>query len=496
MNLGHAEDEIISAKVYRLFGIPHLQTRNRISPKSIRLFFHTLILFFFLTAPLPLSASPIDSLSYKIGQMVMTGFYPGNNFEDTLYYDIEHRNLGGVILMNYNLESPEQISNLTTSLQSSADVPLFIATDQEGGTSARLDENNGFARTKDAVFLGHTDNENTSRSQAALMANWLASSGINTNLAPVADVNINPASPAIGYYGRSFSADPFIVSKQIYYFYEEMKNKSIITSLKHFPGHGSAKDDSHDGFTDITNTWSEQELIPYTSMIDTGYMGMIMTAHLYNAHIDSSYPATLSKPTLTGILRDSLGFEGVIITDDMRMGAISNIYGFVESVTKAIDAGADILLYCGNEKYGKSVLKQIIKVVKSAIAEGKISESRINESYKRIMKLKKEIHLSHSAIDPTFITHYELKTYPNPFNPRLSISLNIKQDLYEVTFFNLYSIDGKLVQRYPLSIVGYGKYLLYWDGKDFNGNILPSGTYLYSTKINNQIISGKVSFLK
>lgn len=426
----------------------------------------------------------------------MTGFYPGNNFEDTLHYDIEHRNLGGVILMGYNLNNPEQINSLTVRLQNSADIPLFIATDQEGGIVARLDENNGYSKTKDAQSLGNTNNESLTRDHSALMADWLASAGINTNLAPVADLNINPNSPAIGRLGRSFSSDPLLVSKHIYYFYDEMKNKGIITSLKHFPGHGSAVGDSHDGFTDITDTWSEKELIPYISMIDTGYVGMIMTAHLYNSNLDSLYPATLSKPTITGILRDSLGFKGVIITDDMRMSAINNNYSFIESVTKTIDAGVDILLYCGNEKYGKSVLKQIINVVKSAIKSGEISEKRIDESYKRIMKLKKEISTGSSAINPALITNYELKAYPNPFNPRTKISLNIKQDLYEKTFLNFYAINGKLVQSYPLSITGSGEYILYWDGKNLNGNTLPSGIYLYSTKINGRLFSGKVSFIK
>ncbi len=476
----------------------HHHSTAKSAVKKKKSYFRPLIFsfVFLFSLILPFSASPSDSLSYKIGQMLMTGFYPGNNFEDTLYYDIEHRNLGGVILMGYNLDNPDQICNLTANLQTLADIPLFISTDQEGGIVARLDENNGYSRTKDALTLGHLNNETTTRDHSALMAGWLASAGINTNLAPVADVNVYPSSPAIGRLGRSFSADPFVVSKHIYYFYDEMKNKDIITSLKHFPGHGSAVGDSHDGFTDISNTWSVQELIPFTSMIDTGYTGMIMTAHLYNANIDSSYPATLSKPTLTGILRDSLGFDGVIVTDDMRMGAINNNYSFIESVTQAIDAGVDILLYCGNEKYGKSVLKQIINVVKSAINSGKISENRIDESYRRIMKLKKEINTGNSAIDPLIITNYELKAYPNPFNPRTRISLNLKQDLHEKTFINFYTINGKLVQSYPLSIAGSGEYILYWDAKDFKGNILPSGTYLYSTKINGRLFSGKVSFIK
>ncbi|MCK4530930.1 MAG: glycoside hydrolase family 3 protein, partial [Candidatus Marinimicrobia bacterium] len=183
----------LSDAAHRPFGILHRQTTNRVNPKGLRLLLIALILFLSL-APSPLLS--LDSLSYKIGQMIMVGFIPGADFEDTLYYDIEHRNLGGVILMGYNLDNPTQIANLTASLQNSASTPLFIATDQEGGIVARLDETNGYALTERALTLGNTNNENTTRAQAALMAQWLHDAGINTNLAPVADVNVNPTSPA------------------------------------------------------------------------------------------------------------------------------------------------------------------------------------------------------------------------------------------------------------------------------------------------------------
>ena len=442
----------------------------------------------------PLQA--IDSLSYKIGQMVMVGFYPGSDFEDTLYYDIEHRNLGGVILMGYNLNNPTQIGNLTHSLQTPADIPLLIATDQEGGVVARLDENNGFLRTERALTLGTLNNETTTRTQSALMAGWLASCGINTDLAPVADVNVNPSSPAIGYYGRSFSADPQIVSDHVYWFYDELKTKGIISSLKHFPGHGSALGDSHDGFTDITDTWSEMELIPYTELIDAGYDDMVMTAHLYNAHLDSIYPATLSHATLSGILRDSLGFGGVIISDAMGMGAINNNYSFTESVVQAILAGVDILLYTGNEKYGKSVLKQINTVVHTAIDSGKITEARIDESYDRILKLKSRIPAGLSGPDAMIANKYELVAYPNPFNPHTKISFHITENVNETVQINIFSINGQLIQRYFITINGAGNYDIVWNGTNFYGDYVSSGTYIYQTVIQNERLSGKMTFLK
>jgi beta-N-acetylhexosaminidase len=454
-----------------------------------------LILLFILTM-MPPRLFAIDSLSYKIGQMVMTGFIPGSDFEDTLYYDLEHRNLGGVILMAYNMDNPTQIANLTENLRSSASTPPFIATDQEGGVVARLDENNGYKKTTRALQLGNINHEDSTRAQASLMAEWMVNAGLNTNLAPVADVNVNPSSPAIGVYERSYSDDPDIVSDHINWFYSEFHDRNIVTALKHFPGHGSAVGDSHDGFTDVTNTWTRSELIPYTHMIGNDYSGMIMTGHLYNAKIDSAYPATLSKPTLTGILRDSLGFNGVIITDDMRMGAISNNYSFIESVTHAIDAGVDILLYVGNEKYGKSIVNQICKVVKTAIDSGMITEERIDESYDRIMALKSSSNTAITSYPPIMANRFELTAYPNPFNPSTTISISVDKDIRQRVMLNIYSIRGRLVDQQPLLFHGPGTYDIFWNASDMNGNILPSGTYIYMVSYDNNYSKGKLTLIK
>ena len=456
--------------------------------------FSITIISFLLLISFPLLA--IDSLSYKIGQMVMTGFIPGSDFEDTLYYDLQHRNLGGVILMAYNMNNPVQIADLTETLRESATTPPFIATDQEGGVVARLDENNGYIKTLRALQLGDINNEDSTRAQAALMAQWMMDAGINTNLAPVADVNVNPYSPAIGVYGRSFSNDPGIVSNHISWFHEELKDHQITTALKHFPGHGSAVGDSHDGFTDITGTWSTSELIPFASMINSGYNDMIMTGHLYNAKIDTSYPATLSKAAITGILRDSLGFNGVIISDDMRMGAISNNYSFIESVTQAIDAGVDVLLYVGNEKYGKSIVKQIVNVIKTAINDGVLTEARIDESYDRIMALKAENNTAIVSYPPIMANTFELKAYPNPFNPVTKISFRISQGLYGTGQLNIFSIDGQLIQRYFIQLNGPGDYDVTWDASAMNGKAVPSGTYIYGFQVNGRLYTGKMTLLK
>lgn len=456
-----------------------------------------LILLLFLSLPLPLSASPTDSLSYKIGQMIIVGFYPSSDFEDTVYYDIEYRNLGGVILMGYNLKNPSQITDLTANLQNSATTPLFIATDQEGGLVARLDENNGFTVTPTAYRLGTVlDNEDSTRKYAKEMAQWLSQSGINTNLAPVVDVNVNPSSPAIGHYGRSFSADPYKVFDHANWFISEFSDYNVISTLKHFPGHGSAEQDSHDGFTDITNTWSDMELTPYRELISAGYSDMVMTGHLYNAYLDSIYPASLSEKIITGLLRDSLEFQGLVISDAMSMRAISDNYTFEEAVVLAVNAGTDILLYTGDEYDNASRVAEIIRIIRKNINDGVISEARIDESYDRIMALKAGINTAIAASDPALPDIYQLHAYPNPFNASTRISFHIDQEMNETVQIRIYSSLGQLVQILYVSVHGTGKYEVFWNGTAMNGNPLPSGTYLYVVDLYNTLLSGKMTLLK
>ncbi|MDZ7820971.1 MAG: glycoside hydrolase family 3 N-terminal domain-containing protein [Candidatus Marinimicrobia bacterium] len=237
-----------------------------------------------------------ETLERKIAQMVMVGFSPYSQFRDTLHYDIEHRNLGGAPLFASDLENP------------SADHGDERGTAGHGGYEAAYRHGPGrgfcreagreqrFFRTPTAYHLGTVvDSEDSTRRYAGMMADWLSSTGINTNLAPVADVNVNPSSPAIGYFERSFSSDPDKVTDHVSWFASESAERGVMTALKHFPGHGSAEQDSHLGFTDITETWSEAELVPYRELISDGYSGMVMAGHLYNAGIDSVYPASLSE---------------------------------------------------------------------------------------------------------------------------------------------------------------------------------------------------------
>lgn len=431
-----------------------------------------------------------DELDLKIGQMIMVSFSPGTNFEDTLYYDIEHRNLGGVILFSYNLHDPVQIENLTTDLQNSAATPLLIATDQEGGYVARLDENNGFTETSSAYQLGTIiDNEDSTRSQSKLMAQWLSESGINTNLAPVVDVNVNASSPAIGYHERSFSANPYKVFNHADWFISEFKDFDLISTLKHFPGHGSAEQDSHLGFTDITTTWADSELVPYRELILTGYLDMVMVGHLYNAHLDSIYPASLSNNVITGLLRDSLEFDGVVISDAMFMRAITNNYSFEEAIVLAVNAGTDVLLYTSNEYNGSSLVAEVIRVIRKNVDEGVISQNKIEESYQRIIALKKKI--TSLASKPERITPevFSLDIYPNPFNSTTNIEINI--NYAGPTKINIYDVRGRCVYNNRFPWLPVGKHTIAFDPVN-----LASGLYFLKCEVSGFTLARKITIIK
>ena len=175
--------------------------------------------------------------------------------------------------------------------------------------------------------------------------------GINQNLAPVVDLNVNPVSPAIGAYERSFGADVDKVTAHARAFIEAHHAHQVLCTLKHFPGHGSAAGDSHNGFVDVTETWSHEELAPYATLIQAGLADAVMTAHVFNRQWDETDPATLSPAVITGLLREELGYSGVVFSDDMQMGAIQQFYTFEEAIRKALEAGVDVIAIANNSVY-------------------------------------------------------------------------------------------------------------------------------------------------
>lgn len=347
--------------------------------------------------PTPTS-TPGPPLRDRIGQMLLVGFR-GLLPEDAgeIADDIGVRNLGGILLFDTdqpthgkirNVESPAQLAALLGGLQSLARTPLLVAIDEEGGLVARLDQRHGFPATSSAADLGAQGDVEATRQAGQQIAETLASVGINLNLAPVVDLNVNPANPIIGSLGRSFSADPAVVITQAGAFIEGHRATGVRTTLKHFPGHGSSTGDTHLGVVDVTATWSSTELDPFANLIRIGSADAVLTAHVFNATLDPEHPATLSEPTITGVLRRQLGWDGLVISDDMQMGAIRQAYGYSDALKLAILAGVDVLTIAQQQVYEVGIVEQTIDLIEALVNDGSVSEARIDESYGRIQAFK------------------------------------------------------------------------------------------------------------
>ncbi|NDV21530.1 glycoside hydrolase family 3 protein [Desulfovibrio sp. JC022] len=347
-------------------------------------------------------SSPAPSeLDVMIGQMVMVGFRGLElNADNPVVSDIKDSRVGGVILFSKdcalnstvrNIAGPDQLAKLTSDLQSYSDIPLFVSIDQEGGIIKRLTGEMGFPETMSAAELGNSGDILAAYKAGQTIGQMLKSAGINMNFAPVVDVNRNAANPVIAALQRSFSDDPRIVAEFAESYIDGLHFEGIISCLKHFPGHGSSRGDSHLGFTDVTDSWDASELYPFQKIISDNKADMVMTAHIFNSRWDRKYPATLSRKVIHGLLRRKLGFEGIIVTDDMQMKAVSGEYGFKEGVYRAVQAGADVLLFGNNLIYEPGLGTKAVSTLKQLVREGKITERRIKQSYERIMRLKRKL---------------------------------------------------------------------------------------------------------
>jgi beta-N-acetylhexosaminidase len=347
-------------------------------------------------------SAPI-SLRDKIGQMLIIGFEeakinPNTDIKNTIFQD----NIGGVILFDKNIESPEQVKILNIKLQMLAknsnqtlgrpNLPLLISTDYEGGKVSRLRESYGFPATDSAESIGQKTQLDAKKASLK-MARTLKNTGFNLDFAPVADVNTNPDNPIIAKYERSFSDNPETVAHYAGIYSESFLSQGVQCAYKHFPGHGSANGDSHKGFVDVTETWSPTELTPYQDLLSQPtHCGMIMTAHIVNHELDSTgLPATLSHQMLTGVLRQQLGFDGVIVTDDMQMKAISSHYSLEDALTLTINAGTDMMIFGNQLTDTPETPNALIDIIEAKVNSGEIKKSRIDDAYRHIVSLKQSL---------------------------------------------------------------------------------------------------------
>ncbi len=351
--------------------------------------------FLFLVCGMYAHGQSADSLDIKIGQMLLIGF-PAQEVDAKVLDEVRKGKVGSIIIFEKNIPAKNSfiaLKKIIWSYQKSAPLPLFVCIDQEGGRVNRLKEKYGFPRSITAAAMGRAPSLDSVRFYAEATAATLAGLGINVNFAPVVDLASNPDNPIIARYGRAFSADEDSVSLLAKEFVKAHRKYHVLTALKHFPGHGSSKDDTHLGIADVTNTWESRELTPYETLIDSGYADAVMTSHIVNRKLDpEGNPGTLSDDILTGILRKKLNFWGVVFSDDMQMHAITEHYGLEEAIRLAIKAGVDIMTFSNNiSGSDERTVDKVHSVIRDMVRKGIVSESRIDESFDRIVKLKKRL---------------------------------------------------------------------------------------------------------
>lgn len=348
----------------------------------------------------------------KIGQMLIIGFHGKViNKDSAIATSINKDNIGGVILFDFNqqsqtfdknIESPQQVKQLNQQLQlitqdanklhHRPNLPLLISVDYEGGRVNRLSPRYGFPEIPSPKIIGKGSFANAHR-VASLMAKTVHSTGFNLNFFPELDIDVNHENPIIGKLERSFSSDPKLVTQYAQLYSHQFLKHKTECAYKHFPGHGSSLADSHLGFVDVTDTWTEQELTPFLQLLSQSeHCNMVMVAHIVNRKLDvTGVPATLSYSMITGLLRHDLQFNGVVISDDMQMKAIANYYGLSTALTLSINAGVDMLIF-GNQLVDKfQDPKELIDIIEQKVISGEIKEERINEAYQRIIKLKQSL---------------------------------------------------------------------------------------------------------
>lgn len=335
--------------------------------------------------------------------MILIGF-PGPSVDEKVLEEVRNGKVGSIILFEKNIPPQNSfvaLKKITWTYQHAAPIPIFIGIDQEGGRVNRLKDKYGFPRSITAAAMGKSPSLDSVRFYGESTAATLSGLGINVNFGPVVDLASNPNNPIIAKYGRAFSANEDSVALMAKEFIIAHHKYGVLTSLKHFPGHGSSKDDTHLGIADVTNTWEERELKPYKTLIDSGYVDAVMTSHIVNKKLDKSgNPGTLSADILTGLLRKSLHFDGVIFTDDMQMHAITKHYGLEEAIKLAINGGVDIMTFSNNiQQSEERTVDKVHSIIHKMVESGEIKRERIDDSFKRIMKLKKRLSAAEQSAD-------------------------------------------------------------------------------------------------
>lgn len=330
------------------------------------------------------------SLDEKIGQLVISGFY-GTTLDENILKLIKENKISGVILFNRNVNDSNTLLSLNNSLKESNKnnkLPLFISVDEEGGSVTRMPKD--IKRLPTNKYIGSLNNKDLSYKVGEILGEQLSYFGFNMNFAPVLDINSNSNNPVIG--DRSFGNNKDIVASLGTSTMKGIQSKNIISVVKHFPGHGDTSVDSHVNLPVVNyniNRLNSFEFVPFKTAIQNG-ADAVMVGHILLPKIDNKYPSSMSYEIVTNILRKDLEFNGLVVSDDMTMGAITENYSIEEAAVKSINAGVDLLLVC--QKYENT--ENVLKALKEAVLNGTISKERLDNALYNIISIKKKYLLN------------------------------------------------------------------------------------------------------
>ena len=344
------------------------------------------------------------SLRQKIAQLLIVGFDGSRLVKNSdIYNCIKHNGIGGVLLFDKDLKKNTAVKNITDAMQvtqlnadirdlcfDSVGIEPIISVDFEGGAVNRFENIKGSPIALSAQDMALLS-ENEFEAAVEAMAKWLIQLGFNMNFAPVVDLGLEENHGIIAPLKRSFSKHASEVSQLAWQFCKINSDSNIGTCYKHFPGHGSAATDSHKGFVDVTASFNSEELLPYTHLKNySEYPIAVMTAHVINKNYDNSAtPASLSYPILQTLLREQLGYNGLIISDDLQMRAVSDHYSIVDAMVQALNAGCDMLII-GNQ-LGCDSPQALILALEQAIQSKKLSPARVDSALQRVCRYKSQI---------------------------------------------------------------------------------------------------------
>ncbi|OLS02818.1 beta-N-acetylhexosaminidase [Tissierella creatinophila] len=334
------------------------------------------------------------TLKEKIGQLLVVGF-EGTSINSDIENYIENYKVGGFILFSRNIRNADESFKLINDIKeknTQNSIPLFISIDEEGGGVSRLPKE--FLKLPSAKMIGNANREEISFEYGKVIGVRVKSLGFNLDFAPVLDINSNPKNPVIG--DRSFGDTEKIVSKNGISVVKGLKEEGLISAVKHFPGHGDTSVDSHKNLPVVYKTKDELkdlELIPFKKAIKED-IDAIMVAHILYKDIDKDYPATMSKSIIEKLLREDLSFKGVVMSDDMTMGAIIKTYSLEEASVKFLKSGGDILLIC----HGRDNPRLVFEAIEKAVEEKILSEEEIDKKVYRIISLKKKYKINDKSL--------------------------------------------------------------------------------------------------